>query len=99
LTTIGWKTGNRYQIEIWFVEYKERFYILAERRRAAHWVHNIEHNPKISFSINGDVFKGMARIVDEEKESVLAGEVSKLMDTKYGWSQGLIVELVPLNSI
>jgi hypothetical protein len=99
LTTSGWKTGNQHRIEIWFVEYNESFYILSERRERAHWVQNIKHNPTVSFSINeNNVFKGTARIVDQEKESGLAGEVSKLMNTKYKWSQGLIVELTPMNS-
>jgi deazaflavin-dependent oxidoreductase (nitroreductase family) len=99
LTTRGWKTGNHHRIEIWFVEYNERYYIISERLDIAHWVQNIKHNPKVSFSIDNDnVFKGTARIVDQKKESELAGEVSKLMNTKYKWSQGLIVELTPMNS-
>jgi deazaflavin-dependent oxidoreductase (nitroreductase family) len=97
LTTTGWKSGNQHRIEIWFVKYNERYYIISERLESADWVQNIKHNPTISFSINDDVFKGTARIVDQEKESRLAGEVSKLMNTKYKWSQGLIVELMPIN--
>jgi hypothetical protein len=37
-------------------------------------------------------------VVDQEKEAALAAEVFKLMDTKYKWSQGLIVELTPIYS-
>lgn len=98
LTTRGWKSGKQHRIEIWFVEYNERYYILSELLDSAHWVQNIKHNPKVSFSLNDNVFKGTARIVDQEKESGVAGEVSKLMNTKYKWSQGLIVELTPINS-
>jgi deazaflavin-dependent oxidoreductase (nitroreductase family) len=99
LTTRGWKTGNHHRIEIWFVEYGERYYIISERLENAHWVQNIKHDPKVSFSIdNENVFEGTARIVDKEKESELAAEVLKLMNTKYKWSQGLIVELTPMNS-
>ena len=99
MTTRGWKTGNHHRIEIWFVEYNERYYIISERLESAHWVQNIKHNPKVSFSIdNENVFKGIARMIDQEKEPGLAGEVSKLMNTKYKWSQGLIVELTPMNS-
>ena len=98
MTTQGWKTGKQHRIEIWFVEHNERFYIVSERLDSAHWVQNIKHNPKVSFSINENVFEGTARIVDQEKESGSAGEVSKLMDTKYGWNRGLIVELTPMNS-
>jgi deazaflavin-dependent oxidoreductase (nitroreductase family) len=98
LTTIGWRTGNQHRIEIWFVEHNERYYIISERLEGGHWVQNIKRNPKVSFSINDNIFKGTARIVDQEKEPMLAGEISKLMNTKYNWSQGLIVELTSMNS-
>jgi deazaflavin-dependent oxidoreductase (nitroreductase family) len=99
LTTHGWKTGNQHKIEIWFVEYNKRYYMISERLERAHWVQNIKHNPKVSFNINdNNVFNATARIVDQEKESGLAGEISKLMNTKYKWGQGLIVELSPMNS-
>jgi deazaflavin-dependent oxidoreductase (nitroreductase family) len=98
LTTHGWKSGKEHGIEIWFVEHNERYYIVSERLEGAHWVQNIKHNPAVSFSINDKGFKGNARIVDLEKEHTLSAEVLKLMDTKYKWSQGLIVELTPINS-
>ena len=97
LTTHGWKTGKQHRIEIWFVEYNERYYIVSERLYSAHWVQNIKRNSVVSFSINYKVFKGIARIVDHVKESALTAEVLKLMDIKYNWSQGLIVELMPIN--
>jgi deazaflavin-dependent oxidoreductase (nitroreductase family) len=97
LITDGWKSGKEHKIEIWFVEYNERYYIISERLEDAHWVRNIQHNPKVSFSINDNVFKGIARIVDKEKESWLAGEVMNLMNMKYKWNQGLLIELIPLN--
>jgi deazaflavin-dependent oxidoreductase (nitroreductase family) len=98
LTTQGWKSGKKHTIEIWFAEHNKRYYIISERLDSAHWVQNIKHNPAVSFSINDNMFRGSARIVDQGKESALAAEVLKLMDTKYKWSQGLIVELTPINS-
>ena len=98
LTTHGWKSGKEHRIEIWFVEYNQRYYIISERLEGAHWVQNIKHNPTVSSSINDKVFKGNARIVDQEKEPALSAEVLKLMNTKYKWSEGLIVELTPINS-
>ena len=99
MTTLGWKTGKQHRIEIWFVEHNGRYYIISERLDSAHWVQNIKRNSVVSFSINDKVIKGNARIIDQEKESALSAEVSKLMDTKYKWSRGLIVELMPINSI
>lgn len=97
MTTRGWKTGKQHRIEIWFVEYNQRYYIISERLEGAHWVQNIKHNPTVLFSINERAFKGNARLVDQEKESTLAAEVSKLMNIKYKWSEGLIVEVSPMN--
>jgi deazaflavin-dependent oxidoreductase (nitroreductase family) len=98
LTTHGWKTGKQHRIEIWFAEHNKRYYIISERIEGAHWVQNIKHNPSVTFCVNDRIFKGNARIVDQEKETALSAEVLKLMDTKYKWSQGLIVELTPINS-
>lgn len=95
MTTQGWKSGKQHTIEIWFAEHNKRYYIISERLDSAHWVQNIKQNPAVSFTINDNMFRGSARIVDQGKESALAAEVLKLMDTKYKWSQGLIVELTP----
>ena len=86
--------GRQHKVEIWFVEYDGRHYIISERKNNAHWVQNILHNSKVSFSVNNMTFEGLARIVNQDKESELATEVSKLMNTKYGWSNGVIVELI-----
>ena len=94
LTTIGWKSRKQHKIEIWFVEHKERYYIMSELEKKAHWVQNIIHNPRISFTINDRIFTGTARIVEQDKEPELTAEVSKLMNTKYGWNGGLIVQLI-----
>ena len=95
LTTIGWKTGKQHRIEIWFVKHdNDRYYIISELYKHAHWVQNIMHNPRVSFTVNDKIFTGTARIVEQDKEPKLAAEVSNLMSTKYGWSEGLIVELV-----
>lgn len=95
LTTTGWKTGNSHEIEIWFVQHSKNYYIMSEGREQAHWVQNIQHNPTISFRVGSEAFKGTGRIVDHKKEPQLAAEVAKLMGAKYGWDQGLIVELAP----
>ncbi len=94
LTTIGWKSRKQHKIEIWFVEHKERYYIMSELEKKAHWVQNIIHNPRISFTIKDRIFTGTARIVEQDKEPELTCEVSKLMSTKYGWNGGLIVQLI-----
>jgi deazaflavin-dependent oxidoreductase (nitroreductase family) len=95
LTTKGWKTGIEHSIEIWFVSYAGKYYVISERKEKAHWVQNIMHNPRVMFTVNSKSFEGTARTVDKHSEHKLVGEIASLMNTKYGWSDGLIVELTP----
>jgi hypothetical protein len=88
-----WKTGKQHTIEIWFVEYRQRYYVMSERRYQAHWVQNILHNQKIKFSLNNITSEGNARIISKDNDPELVNEVQKLMKTKYGWNEGLVVEL------
>lgn len=97
LATSGWKTGRRHQIEIWFVEHGGRYYAMSEHKERSHWVQNIAHNPRVSFSVGGRKFEGTARAIRHEEEPELAREVAGLMDSKYRWDGGLIVELKPDN--
>jgi deazaflavin-dependent oxidoreductase (nitroreductase family) len=95
LTTKGWKTGRQHRIEIWFVSYAGKYYVVSERKENAHWVQNIIHNPRVMFTVNSNSFESTARTVDKHSEHKLAGEIASLMNSKYGWSDGLIVELTP----
>jgi deazaflavin-dependent oxidoreductase (nitroreductase family) len=98
LTTAGWKTGKQHRIEIWYVKNNGKYYVMSELGKAAHWVRNISHDPKISFRINRLTFNGHARLVEPLKETQLTAQVSDLIKVKYDWDQGLIVELEQLNS-
>ncbi len=93
LTTKGRKALRQHRIEIWFIEYNKRYYILSERKKASDWVQNIIVDSNVSFKVNNKTYKGYARLVDKNKEPTLANAVSELMFEKYGWNDGLIVEL------
>lgn len=95
LTTIGRKTGIPREIEIWFTQLGGRYYLIAERRKQTHWVQNMLHHPRISFRVAGRNFHGTGRVVDETGEQELLKSVRNLSDQKYGWSDGLVVELTP----
>ncbi|HET6716565.1 MAG TPA: nitroreductase/quinone reductase family protein [Nitrososphaeraceae archaeon] len=97
LTTIGWRTGKQHTIEIWYVTHNEKYYIMSERGINAHWVRNINRNPRISFNINNSNYDGEGRVIDSTKESQLAAQISEIMNAKYHWDQGLILELRPLS--
>ena len=70
---------------------------MSEHGKNAHWVRNNNHNPRISFCIDGLNYEGEARVIDFMKESQLAAQVSAMIYAKYKWDQGLILELEPLN--
>ena len=93
LTTKGRKTLRQHTIEIWFIEYNKKYYILSERKKSSDWVQNIISDPNMSFDINNKAYKGYARLVDKSKEPILANAVCDLMLSKYAWNDGLIVEL------
>lgn len=101
LTTTGRKTGLPRQIEIWFVAHAGRYYMVSERRERSNWVQNILHDPVVTFSIGTRAAQGsvvpptraLGRIVAPDREPALAARVAALMDAKYDWSDGLIVEL------
>ena len=95
LTTVGRRTGLPREIEIWFTERDGRYYVIAEHRERAQWVQNIQANPQVSIRAEDRVSPARARLVDPALEPDLARAISALSDAKYGWSDGLIVELAP----
>ncbi len=107
LETIGRRTGLPRTIEIWFVERGGSYFVVSEGRAASAWVRNIADNRSVSFSVGTGEERervlpkqpAVARAVDSTLEPELAGAVSILMNAKYGWSNGLIVELAPLRSL
>jgi deazaflavin-dependent oxidoreductase (nitroreductase family) len=95
LTTIGRKTGNPHEIEIWYVAHEGRYYLVSEGRERSNWVQNIQNNPAIHFYVEGKPHEGTGRAVNAQAEPELAEAVRAKMKAKYNWSEGLIVELQP----
>jgi len=95
LTTTGRRTGLPREIEIWFTERDRCFYIIAEHRERANWVRNIQANAHVQVRVGALRFNATARFLDDEREPELAGAVKALSDAKYGWSDGLVVEIAP----
>jgi deazaflavin-dependent oxidoreductase (nitroreductase family) len=104
LVTRGRKTGQPREIEIWYVEEGNRFYIVAERREQAHWVKNVRVLGDVAFSVGSRADRAShvprtaarARVVDDAAEAELAARIRALMQQKYGWSEGLMVEIAPV---
>jgi deazaflavin-dependent oxidoreductase (nitroreductase family) len=103
LTTRGRKTGLPRRIEIWFVESEGKHYVVAEMRHEAGWVKNIERDGRVSFSVGARAAResalpnttARARAIERADEPDLVARVSALMNEKYGWSDGLVVEITP----
>jgi deazaflavin-dependent oxidoreductase (nitroreductase family) len=96
LTTIGRKTGLRRQIEIWFVVYGDRFYLFAETGEVAAWVKNVRNNPEVMVKIRERQIGAMARVLDRKADRELWDKVAAIADRKYGWGDGLPIEISPL---
>jgi deazaflavin-dependent oxidoreductase (nitroreductase family) len=95
LTTTGRKTGQAREIEIWFVAHAGRFYILAEHFHRAQWVRNILADPRVRVRLDGRAFEATARVLDEQTDTALYQLAQQLEREKYGWGDGLPVEITP----
>ena len=94
LTTIGRITGQPREIEIWFVESQGKLYILAAHFHNAQWVKNIERNPRVQVRLGDQRFEGTARVLNSELDEATWQTVQQLAREKYGWGEGLPVEIV-----
>jgi deazaflavin-dependent oxidoreductase (nitroreductase family) len=95
LTTTGRRTGQPRKIEIWFTQRGGRYYLVAEHRERAQWVRNLKVMPRVGVRVGRRAFPAQARVVDPKSEPELARAVKKLSEKKYGWGNGLVVELDP----
>ena len=95
LTTTGRRTGRPREIEIWFTQRGGRYYLVAEHRERAQWVKNLIAEPRVAVRVGRRAFAAQARVVDAKAEPELARTVRTLSEKKYGWGNGLVVELDP----
>jgi deazaflavin-dependent oxidoreductase (nitroreductase family) len=96
LTTTGRITGKPRTIEIWFVVYQKDLYVLAEHYHRANWVQNIKMNPVVNIRIGDhNEMAARARILDPRLDSESWRSVQALAIEKYGWGDGLPVQLSP----
>jgi deazaflavin-dependent oxidoreductase (nitroreductase family) len=96
LAATGRRSGLARQIEIWFTGRNGRYYVIAEHGERAQWVQNVLANPRVRVRIAEAAFAAQARVVEAQSEPVLTAAVQACFREKYGWDDGLIVELEPL---
>lgn len=95
LTSIGRVTGNPHQIEIWYVEHDDCFYLCSEYPDTSDWVLNIKHNPSVSFYISERGHSpspqdAHATIIEDD---TLLAILREKFDAKYNWNNGTFVEI------
>ena len=95
LTTTGRRTGLPREIEIWFTALDDRFYVIAEHGERAAWVRNVGANPRVGVRVGRQRFTARARVLDAPADAERRREVRARSETKYGWGDGLVVELTP----
>jgi deazaflavin-dependent oxidoreductase (nitroreductase family) len=95
LTTTGRRTGRLREIEIWFTRRDGRWYLLAETGEHAQWVQNLRADPRVWWRVGDDRIAGTGRVVDPAREPDLVRAVRARSEAKYGWGDGLVVELLP----
>lgn len=93
LTTTGRVTGRPREIEIWFVTTGGKLYILAEHFHKTQWVKNILRDPHVKVRLGDRHFDATARVLDRESDIELWQAVQQLEREKYGWGEGLPVEI------
>ncbi|NJL94316.1 MAG: nitroreductase family deazaflavin-dependent oxidoreductase [Anaerolineae bacterium] len=97
LETVGRRSGQPHEVELWFVPHGGCFYMVAEGREQAHWVQNLLQQSSVRFRVGqAALFQpGRARTINPTGNPELAATVAALFEAKYNWSDGLIVEVCP----
>ncbi len=94
LTTTGRRSGLPREIEIWFTRTNGCYYVIAEYA-TSHWVQNVITNAQVTVRLGENRFATTARVVSPDAEPELHGAVQQLSREKYGWGDGVVVELKP----
>jgi deazaflavin-dependent oxidoreductase (nitroreductase family) len=95
LTTTGRRSGRPRRIEIWFTRHAGRYYLIAEHGLRAGWVQNLLADPAVRARVGTRRFRARARVVERAAERELVATVRALLEAKYGWGDGLVVEISP----
>ena len=95
LTTTGRRSGKPREIEIWFTDHRGSYYVIAEHRWETHWVQNVLADPRVRLRVGPEEFRARARVIDADTDPVVHAAAQDASERKYGWGDGLVVELTP----
>jgi hypothetical protein len=72
--------------------------VIAEYE-TSNWLQNLRADPEVQVRVGGQTFRAHARLLPSDKEPAADAElrhaVQELSRTKYGWGEGVVVELRP----
>ncbi len=94
LTTRGRRSGLPREIEIWFTYRDGLFYLIAEYP-TSNWVGNLRADPQAQVRVAGQTFAVRSRFLAAESEPELHRAIANQSREKYGWGEGVVVELIP----
>ena len=80
------------EIEIWFTELDGCFYVIAEYA-SSQWLQNIRAHSAVQVKVAGAEFPAKGRMLFPESEPDLVNAVQNLSRDKYGWGDGVVVQL------
>ena len=68
VTTVGRRSGNTHEIEIWFGVIDATMYLISGNGPTADWYRNALANPRVSVRLSGEIHVGVARDVADADE-------------------------------
>jgi deazaflavin-dependent oxidoreductase (nitroreductase family) len=95
LTTTGRRTGLPREVALRFTRRAGRCYLVSEAGERAQWVRNLRTDPRVRWRIRARTYRGRSRVLDGAHGADLAAAVKVGFEAKYGWGDGLVVELRP----
>jgi deazaflavin-dependent oxidoreductase (nitroreductase family) len=82
VTTIGRRSGQPHEIEIWFGVIDDTMYLISGNGPTADWYRNALNDSQVSVRLAGQTHEGVARAVTDADERRRVGD---LMGAKYPW--------------
>ena len=67
LTHYGRKTGEPYEVTIWFIVEDDKIYLTTGNVNRQ-WVRNVKKTPRVRLSVGGETFDGEARFLSDPGE-------------------------------
>jgi hypothetical protein len=60
-------------------------------------VQNLRAHPEVQVRVRGQSFSARARVLSAENDAEILAEIRAFSSRKYGWGEGTVVEIRPLN--